>query len=210
MTVCTVEAVGASTRGGLTLLSACMCAGGSATQIQTDRRCRGRSGITATATLPRLSTAGGRSQLCFAFCFDATCVHPTAGDTRSLSPRTRTHGARARARARARALTAEQPHRLRLQAPPVLVTNWRKAATPFSDSYSLEGWAGAPLPTDSSDSSAQRLVSVAIDEHVEIVFVAQVALCTSPRPLCPPLCACIQSCASGAPSACRACLNPKP
>ena len=116
----------------------------------------------------------------------------------------------ARSRRARRALTAAQPHRLRLQAPPVLVTNWRKAATPFSDSYSLEGWAGAPLPTDSSDSSAQRLVSVAIDEHVEIVFVAQVALCTSPRPLCPPLCACMQSCASGAPSACRACLNPKP
>ena len=106
----------------------------------------------------------------------------------------------ARARARARALTAEQPHRLRLQAPPVLVTNWRKAATPFSDSYSLEGWAGAPLPADLSDSSAQRDVSVAIDEHVEIVFVAQVALRNSPRPLCPPLCACIQPCASGAPS----------
>ena len=111
----------------------------------------------------------------------------------------------ARSRRARRALTAAQPHRLRLQAPPVLVTNWRKAATPFSDSYSLEGWAGAPLPADLSDSSAQRDVSVAIDEHVEIVFVAQVALCNSPRPLCPPLCACIQSCASGAPSTCRVC-----
>ena len=88
----------------------------------------------------------------------------------SLSPHTRSHGARARA------LTAEQRRRLRLQAPPVLVTNWRKAATPFSDSYSLEGWAGEPLPADLSDSSAQRDVSVAIDQHVDIVFVGQVAL----------------------------------
>ena len=88
----------------------------------------------------------------------------------SLSPHTRSHGARTRA------LTAEQRRRLRLQAPPVLVTNWRKAATPFSDSYSLEGWAGEPLPADLSDSSAQRDVSVAIDQHVDIVFVGQVAL----------------------------------
>jgi hypothetical protein len=59
----------------------------------------------------------------------------------------------------------------------VLVTNWAKAATPFSASYDLEHWDGRPMTPvvneEGNGKGNQRELTAEVDEDVEIVFVAQ-------------------------------------